>query len=107
MQSPEDYIDFLILNGAIEVSGVDPAGEMTFQFTPKLAEVAPHIYQAMLQDLREDVMFFWMEGFVELTNSFDNPVVNLTAKAFDEEAISKLTPENIVRLKEFRTMFFR
>lgn len=108
MESPEEYIDFLILNGAIEASGIDSeTGEMMFQFTEKLAEVAPEIFGTMMRELQEDIMFFWSEGFVELSKSIDNPTVNLTSKAFDDAAIANLSYEYQMRLKDLKSMFFR
>jgi hypothetical protein len=79
MDSPEEYIDKLILAGAVEVSGITSDGEFTYSFTDKIKEV-----DAQLQE-RIDKMFF--EEVKELLNmnvTEENPIVSLTQRALVE-----------------------
>lgn len=107
MPSPEEYIDFLILNGAVEVTGINPdTGEFLYQFTEKLAEVAPNVFQGMLDSFERDIMFFWTQGFLSMDPTTTNPVIHLTPKAFDEDEIVKLDYEYQLVLNEIKRMFF-
>ena len=107
MPSPEEYIDFLILNGAVEVVGVNPdTGDFLYQFTEKIAEVAPKVYQGMLDQFEKDIMLFWTKGFVSMDPTSPNPVVALTPKAFDQSEVEKLSIEEQMALNELKRMFF-
>ena len=107
MPTPEEYIDFLILNGGIEVVGINEnTGDFLYRFTEKLAEIAPHIYQGMLDEFEKDIMFFWVEGFLAMDPTSDNPIVSLTEKAFDEDAIVRLTYDQQLVLNELKRVFF-
>jgi hypothetical protein len=37
-------LEHLIIQGAIEISGIDQSGEMTYSITDKLKEVHPELY---------------------------------------------------------------
>ncbi len=49
-------LEHLIMQGAIEMSGIDPTGEMTYSITDKLQEVHPELYM-QLRDEFEHNMF--------------------------------------------------
>jgi hypothetical protein len=49
-------LEHLIMQGAIEMSGIDKAGEMTYSITDKLQEVHPELYME-LKDEFEYNMF--------------------------------------------------
>lgn len=50
----EVMLEHLILQGAVEVSGIDNnTGEMIYSITDKLKEVNPEMYYYMEQDFRE------------------------------------------------------
>lgn len=107
MPTPEEYIDFLILNGAVEVTGVDSAtGDFFYRFTEKLADIAPQIYHGMLDEFEKDIMFFWTQGFITMDPTSTNPIVHLSEKAFDEDEIAKLDADQQLSLQELRRMFF-
>jgi hypothetical protein len=40
-------LEHLIIQGAIEISGIDQAGEMTYSITDKLQEVHPELYMEL------------------------------------------------------------
>ena len=107
MPTPEEYIDYLILNGAVEVVGVNPdTGDFLYQFTEKMAEVAPRVYQGMLDQFEKDIMFFWTKGFVSMDPTSPNPIVALTPKAFDATEVNALSYEEQMALNELKRMFF-
>ena len=49
-------LEHLIMQGAIEMSGIDKSGEMTYSITDKLQEVHPELYME-LKDEFEYNMF--------------------------------------------------
>lgn len=89
----EEFIDNLILAGALEPSGLDKDGEMLFSFTEKLAEVDPNLYKNMQEIFYEDIKFLWSHGFLDMDITDQNPTVKITEKALDIKAVSKLPPE--------------
>jgi hypothetical protein len=100
----EPDINDLILNGAVEISGVDSeTGELLYTFTPKMREILPELYKEHLQYVNEQIMHFWQMGFVEFDDMFKaNPKVFLTDKAFDEEAIDALSDQDRYTLVEIK-----
>lgn len=92
MEDPEDFIDDLILQGAIEPVAYDAeAGEMLYSFTDKLQEIDPRMYQLITNEFHSIIMELWELGILEINFMESNPTVRLTEKAFDEDVISKLT----------------
>jgi hypothetical protein len=53
-------LEHLIMQGAIEMSGIDKTGEMTYSITDKLQEVHPELYME-LKDEFEYNMFEMIE----------------------------------------------
>ena len=91
----QDAVDYLILNKALEVAGVDSAtGELLYSFTPKIKEVMPELYKEHMNHVNSEMMQLWENGLININFLEDNPTVTLTPKAFDKEALSKL-PDNI------------
>jgi len=54
-------LEHLIIQGAIEMSGIDQSGEMTYLITDKLQEVHPELYME-LKDEFEYNMFEMIEA---------------------------------------------
>lgn len=99
----QKIIDKLVLSGAMEFAGVDNnTGEMLYQFTPKLKEIMPELYEEHLNYVNKEIMGLWEKGFVNVDLFSDNPIVTLTHKALDEEAISKLSKEDRWAIEEIR-----
>lgn len=100
LNNPNDLVDFLILAGAIEPAGVDAkTGDMTFNFTKKLKEVYPKLYESFMSEFHLDIMTLWAEGFLEINVTEANPIVRLTEQAFDEEMVSKLSQDLRLQLE--------
>ena len=87
-------LDELILNGSIEVTGLTNSGAFLYKFTDKLQETDPDLYDAIRQRMYGEIMFLWQAGFIAMDVTVDNPIVKLTDKAFDKEALEEL-PEQI------------
>ena len=101
MSDSGDKIEELILSGALEVSGIDiDSGEMLYNFTDKLKDISPELFKDMSDYISTETMSLWVEGFLDIDVTEQNPMVRLTPKAFDEEEINKLPKEKQYTLKE-------
>ena len=101
----QDAIDYLILNKGLEVAGVDSnTGELLYSFTPKIKELMPDLYNAHINHVNQEIMALWEMGFVEVDLMSDNPIVTLTAKAFDNKELEGLSPEHKWGLEEMKRL---
>lgn len=97
----EEELDGLILAGAVRPAGIDTeTGEMLYEFTEKLLEVAPQIFNAVVDSHVQEMYYLWERGFVDMTITDDNPLIRITPKALDEEAVAELPPYMRSVLKE-------
>lgn len=103
----EPSIEELILSGVVEVSGVDSeTGEFLYNFTPKLRELMPALYNERIDFIQAEVAFFLELGFLEVEDPDEsNPVVYLTERAFDNKEISKLSKTKQESLREIKRLF--
>lgn len=96
-------IDNLILEGGIEVAGVDPeTGEMLYSFTPKVKEIMPELYDDHLNFVNDELMVLWEKGYVDINFLMDDPLISLTSKAFVPEEVDKLSKQEKWSLKELK-----
>jgi hypothetical protein len=97
-------IDDLILSGVVEVAAIDSeTGEFLYQFTDKLPELMPELYNKHITKLHDDVMYFWEKGFLDIQDfSETNPKISLTQKSFNQEEISMLPEDRQAVLKEIK-----
>lgn len=102
----EEYIEHLILNGAVEASGLDSeTGEFLYRFTDKLKEVDPDLYKSYLASVHQDVMYFFERGFLDMSDiTSSNPIIKLTDKAFDREALKSLTDEELLTFNSIKAV---
>lgn len=101
MSDSGDKIEELILNGALEVSGMDiDTGEMLYNFTDKLKDISPELFKDMSDYISIETMSLWSEGFLDIDVTEQNPMVRLTPKAFDDVEVGKLPKEKQYTLKE-------
>jgi|LakMenEpi03Aug12_release.lakeMendotaPanAssembly.Ray.scaffolds.fasta_scaffold00121_123 hypothetical protein len=99
----EEMMDQLILSGALEPAGIDmETGELLYNFTPKLKEVSPMLYQEHVAHVNGELMRLWENGFLNINMTENNPIVRLTSKAFDEVEISKLSKEDRWGIEEIK-----
>jgi hypothetical protein len=103
MQS--DIMEELILAGALQVAGIDSeTGELLYQFTEKIKDISPDLYEEHNRHVNNELMKLWEKGFVDIDMTSDNPIVALNDKAFDPEALSTLSKENIWALDEIKRL---
>jgi hypothetical protein len=97
-------IDKLILEGALELGGIDMEnGEILYTFTDKLKEIMPELYNEHLNFVNGEIMYLWERGFLSI-NDFaeENPKVRVTDKAFNDLEILKLPKDRQRSLEEIK-----
>lgn len=83
-------IEDLILNGALEVSGLDlNTGDPLYNFTDKLKDVDSELFDHMNNYFYKEITELWAKGFLNITLLDDDPKVFITKKAYDEDEIKK------------------
>jgi hypothetical protein len=101
----QDSIDYLILNGGLELMGIDSSnGEFLYSFTPKIKELMPELYEQHIQDTNNKVLNLWEKGFLNIDLMENDPVVSITTKALDEKEILTLSDEDQWDLKEIKRL---
>jgi hypothetical protein len=92
LSNPEEMIDFLILNGALEPSGIhEETGEILFSFTEKLEEVSPEIFNKLIDSFQLEILELWKKGFIEIDITAESPLVSLTEKSLNIDARLELS----------------
>jgi hypothetical protein len=101
----QDSIDYLILNGGIEVAGIDSeVGEFLYSFTPKIKDLMPALYEEHIRDVNSHILNLWEKGFLSINFMEDDPIVNISEKGLDPKEISKLPEENQWHLNEIKRL---
>lgn len=89
--SDEFNIDYLILNGAAEVSAYDPEdGKFLYSFTEKIMDVAPNLYKQIAEYFYDGVMSLWNMGIVYIDMDEATPIVYLPDREFAETVFDLL-----------------
>ena len=97
----QSAIEQLILQGALEVSGIDiETGEPLYNFTDKLKDVNPELHNEYSMYFTRETMALWEHGFLDINLTDANPVVRLTEKAFNTDEIAKMDKDRQYTLKE-------
>lgn len=98
-----EIIDHLILEGGIEVAGVDPeSGEMLYAFTPKVKDIMPELYHDHLNFVNDELMVLWEKGYVDINFLMDDPLISLTEKSYDQDEVDKLSKQERWSLQELK-----
>jgi hypothetical protein len=104
----QDAIDYLLLNGGLEVVGLDSDnGEFLYAFTPKIKELMPELYEEHIGDVNKNVLKLWEMGYLEIDFMQQDPVITLGAKAFNLEEVSKLSKDDQWHLNEIKRLLKR
>jgi hypothetical protein len=91
MESDDQIIESLILNGGLEVSAIDiNTGEALYTFTDKLEQVNPELHAAAKNYFYLEMMNLWEKGFLDIDLESDDPVVSITEKALDQDETNSL-----------------
>ena len=104
----QDAIDYLLLNGGLEVVGLDSDnGEFLYAFTPKIKELMPELYEEHIGDVNKNVLKLWEMGYLEIDFMQQDPVITLGAKSFDFAEVSKLSKDDQWHLNEIKRLLKR
>lgn len=101
MEISEDLIEELILEGAVEFSGVDSRGEILFSFTDKIDQVAPKVRKHILEMQMKDINQLWLDGYITFDDlTSERPMVSITEKSLKPEELDKLDMHKRVILEQ-------
>ena len=104
----DELIKNLILEGALEVAGVDSeTSELLYTITPKMQEVMPDMYEDHLTQVNKDILNLWEKGYVNIDFFLPDPVVTISEKGLDKSQVSKLTKPEIWALEEVKRLLKR
>jgi len=106
MSSQEDeIIERLILDGALEVAGVDSEdGSLLYSFTPKIKEIMPELYNDHINNVNSEILSLWERGYVDIDFLSKDPLVTLTKKSFNELEMSKLSKKEKWSIEELKRL---
>jgi hypothetical protein len=108
MDSDDEIMNKLILDGALEVSAMDQeTGELLYSFTPKIKEAMPELYKTHIETVNKDIMNLWEKGFVNMDFFVEDPIITLTDKAFDTKTVEKLSKQEQWSLFEVKRLLKR
>lgn len=103
-----ETVDYLIMNGGLEVAGIDSeTGQFLYVFTPKIKELMPELYSEHLNHVNGEIMRLWETGFLNVDFLTEEPIVTITEKALDEEAVSALSKDDQWSLEEIKRLMKR
>jgi len=104
----QDSIDYLLLNGGLEVVGLDSdSGEFLYAFTPKIKDLMPELYKEHISDVNKNVLKLWEMGYLEIDFMQEDPVITIGAKALDSLEMSKLSKDDQWHLNEIKRLLKR
>jgi hypothetical protein len=104
----DELIKNLILQGALEVAGVDSeTNELLYTVTSKMQEVMPDMYEDHLTQVNRDLLNLWEKGYVNIDFLLAEPIVTISEKGLDKSEVSKLTKPEIWALEEVKRLLQR
>lgn len=74
----ENFIDYLISEGALKYIGIDHHGEPIYTVTEKCKEILPELYDEHIQKTDDATFSLWQKGIVEIEFTDDEQYVRLT-----------------------------
>ena len=106
MNNPQDdLINNLILQGALEVAGLDSeTGEFLYAITSKMKEIMPDMYEDHLKVVNKDLLNLWEKGYLDIDFFLADPIVTISKKGLDNVEVSKLTKPEIWALEEVKRL---
>ena len=91
MDFVSDMLDNLILDGSVEVSGLDmETGSFVYNFTPKLQENNPELFESVMSIFYSIVLQLWERGYVDIDLEDEDPMITLTDKGDNLEDLDSL-----------------
>lgn len=87
----DEYLEYLILNGYVEVAGIDEdSGDFLYTFTESARETIPGLNDQLNDEFYSLIVYLWEHGFVTMDIESQNPRVTISEKALDQEQVEKL-----------------
>ena len=103
MNSEDGMIDDLILQGALEVVGVDSEdGSLLYSFTSKMKDLMPELYNSHMNQVNSEILSLWERGYVDIDFLSEDPIITLTSKSFDHTETSKLNKREKWSIEELK-----
>jgi hypothetical protein len=100
-----EMIEKLILDGALEVAGVDSEdGSLLYSFTSKIEQVMPELYHDHLNRVNAEILSLWERGYVDIDFLAEEPIVTITNKSFDPVEMSKLRKQDVWAIEELKRL---
>jgi hypothetical protein len=101
----DELIKNLILEGALEVAGVDSeTGELLYGVTSIMKDIMPDLYEDHLKEVNKGLLNLWEKGYVNIDFLLPDPIVTVSEKGLDKAEISKLTKTEIWALEEVKRL---
>jgi hypothetical protein len=89
--SSEEYLEYLILNGYVEVAGIDEeGGEFLYSFTENAKSEIPGLKEQISEEFYKVIVYLWEQGFLDMDISSENPLVRITPKALEKTEVDLL-----------------
>jgi len=95
----QSRIEDLILDGSLEVSGMTDSGDITYTFKQVLEERHPDIYKEVMRLMYQNIAMFWEKGFLNFDFSESDPLVTITDKINDSDALESLSEMEKINLQ--------
>jgi hypothetical protein len=96
----DEMLEHLILQGYVEVAGIDPdTGDMLYSFTDLAKTQMPHLERQFEEEFHKNIMFFWEAGALDMNVYEENPKIRLNPLALSDEFMSSLSTERKQALK--------
>jgi hypothetical protein len=101
VSSEDEIIESLILNGGLEISGIDiESGEMLYNFTDELKNINPELHKVAQHYFHLEMMNLWEKGFLDINLESDDPIVSITDKSTNQESLKMLNKDEQKTLEE-------
>jgi hypothetical protein len=105
INNEDELIQNLILQGALEVAGIDSEnGEFLYAITSKMKEVMPDLYEDHLKVVNKDLLNLWEKGYLNIDFLLADPIVTISEKGLNKAEVSKLTKPEIWALEEVKRL---
>lgn len=106
MSFENDMLEKLILDGSVEVAGIDiETGNFLYNFTKDLENTHPEMFKSIMESFYAGVMSLWEKGYVDIDMNDDDPLVTLTEKAENMDGTEDLHPLELSILESIITEF--
>lgn len=108
MEIEDQIILELVEKGALEIVGTDKeTNEIIYKVTDKMKEVNPLLFEEHQNHVHDETMFLWENGFLDIDVTEVNPIVKLTPKAFNPDAVARLPLLKRLALEDIKSILIK